>query len=66
MFLVQDYNPLDRSFGPPLALPEPQKYGVPDGYEEPIMRMFWMRDHEAVPVSDNVVVFRRKEGRGRR
>ena len=65
MFLVQDYNPIDRSFGPALALPKPKEYGVPDGYDLPIMQLFWERDHEAVKVSDNVVVFRRKEQRRR-
>ncbi len=63
MFLVQDYRPNDRTFGPPLALPAPKEYGVPDGYDIPIMQMFWERDHERVRINDNIVVFRKRERR---
>lgn len=61
MFLIQDYNPADRSFGPALALPKPKEYGVPEGYDIPIMQLFWERDHERVKIDNNVVVFRKRE-----
>ena len=60
MFLTQDYNPIDRSFGPPLSLPAPKEYGVPEGYDIPIFRMFAQRDIERIE-PENVVVFRKKK-----
>lgn len=60
MFLVQDYRPNDDSFGYPLALPQPQEFGVPEGYDIPIFQIFFDRDYERIEVGDTVSVVRKK------